>query len=424
MEAANLRIKVEDAWRLEVGVSPAEHGVYVDGYLYLAPTFRDEFWKVNPETGTILKRFKMPGHVWGAPWVDESGLYGASTGGTVARFSPEGEAVWKVNPGLGDFTSEAVAEAWGECLAVQYPRGIVLIKKATGDVLWSDEWRSEALDGQEPTFDPETGLLWVCRPVTKGGLVAYDLSGRKVHSEDLPSPPTTYACPQLWSGYVMVVCRRHVAVFDRGSGRMLWSRDFSTVIYGGEEQDSLSGGPRTITHDGRALIWTADGVFKCLDIRSGEELWTLDLKRLGYASTECGDPWGYAGGTAVDGVFVILGRNNLPEGSESPFSIDKNRLFVLDYESGEMIYASEPIYQMACCCKPIVAKGKLIIGSWYKDTDGKTYRNFYNCWRISPTDDSRTLLDRDYLWLGGTHHGGYSRGCMLGVKRRIESSNP
>jgi outer membrane protein assembly factor BamB len=423
MEASDLNLKVEHAWRLEVGVSPAEHGAYVDGYLYLAPTFRDEFWKVNPETGTILQRFKMPGHVWGAPWVDRSGLYGASTGGTIAKFSPDGQVIWSSNPGLGDFTSEAVAEAWGECLAVQYPRGIALVDKASGDILWSDEWTPEAPDGQEPTFDPETGLLWVCRPLTENGLVAYDLNGSKTRSADLPSPPTTYACPQLWSGYVMVVCRRHVVVFDRGSGRTVWTRDFSTVIYGGEEQDSLSGGPRTITHDGKVIIWTADGVFVCLDIRSGEELWTLDLKRLGYASTECSDPWGYAGGAAVDGILVILGRNNLPEGSGSPFSIDRNRLFAVDYRSGELIYVSEPVYQMACCCKPIVAKGKVIIGSWYKDTNGKTYPNFYNCWRISLTDASRTLLDRDYHWLGGTHHGGYSRGCMLGVKPSTASPN-
>ncbi|MEM2539308.1 MAG: hypothetical protein QXN85_02465 [Candidatus Bathyarchaeia archaeon] len=30
----------------------------------------------------------------------------------------------------------------------------------------------------------------------------------------------------------------------------------------------------------------------------------------------------------------------------------------------------------------------------------------------------RILLDRDYTWLGGSHHGGYSRGCLLGVKRK------
>ncbi|HIE19261.1 TPA: hypothetical protein EYP75_06005, partial [Candidatus Bathyarchaeota archaeon] len=61
-----LKLKVDMIWKLEVGVSPAEHGVYKDGFLYLAPTFRDEFWKVDPEKGHIVKVFKMPGHVWGA----------------------------------------------------------------------------------------------------------------------------------------------------------------------------------------------------------------------------------------------------------------------------------------------------------------------------------------------------------------------
>jgi len=412
-----LKLKAEEAWKLEVGVSPAEHGVYKDGHVYLAPTFRDEFWKIDPKTGTILKTFKMPGHVWGAPWIDNTGIYGASTGGDILKFSSEGKIVWKSNPGLGDFTAEAITEAWGECIAVQFPRGISLLDKSEGEILWSDEWSPEAPDGQEPSFDPETGLLWVCRPKEKEGLVAYDINGDKAYSSDLPSPPTTYACPQIWTRYLVVICRRHVAVFDRASGKKVWSKDFSTVQYGGEDQDALSGGPRTITHDGRLIVWTADGVFTCLNIENGEALWTLDLKSLGYASEECSDPWGYAGGAAVDGVFVILGRNNLPVDSDSPFRMDKNRLFIIDYRAGRIVYASEPIYQMACCCKPIVAKGMVIIGSWYKDSEGKTYKNIYNCWKIILTDDSRRVLDREYLWMGGMHHGGYSKGCLLGLKR-------
>jgi len=411
-----LKLKINEAWKLEVGVSPAEHGVYKNGFLYLAPTFRDEFWKVDPERGCIVKVFKMPGHVWGAPWVDATGIYGASTGGDIIKFSSDGKTVWKYNPGLGDFTSEAITEAWDECIAAQFPKGVALLEKRDGEALWCDEWNPEAPNGQEPTFDPETELLWVCRPTTKNGLAAYDLSGRKVHLIDLPSPPTTYACPQIWTRYVLVICRRHVVVFDRGLGRRIWCRDFSTVTYGGEEWDSLVGGPRVITQDGRVIVWTADGVFTCLNIENGDTLWSLDFKRLSYASEECNDPWGYAGGAAVDGVFVILGRNNLPKDSNSPFTIDKNRLFVIDYMTGRLIYVSEPSYQMACCCKPIVAKGKVIIGSWHEDSEKKTYRNVYNCWRITATDISRKVLNRDYLWLGGIHHGGRSEGCLLGLK--------
>jgi len=151
-------------------------------------------------------------------------------------------------------------------------------------------------------------------------------------------------------------------------------------------------------------------------MENGDVLWTLDFKRLGYASAECNDPWGYAGGAAVDGVFIILGRNNLPESSGSPFAIGRNRLFIIDYKTGKFIYVSEPIHQMACCCKPIIANGKVIIGSWYKDSERQTYNNLYSCWRIRVADEPRKVLDRDYLWLGGLHHGGYSRGCLPGLK--------
>jgi len=416
-----MRLEVERVWRLEVGTGPAEHGVYKDGYIYLAPTFRDEFWKVDPEKGEVLRTFKMPGHVWGAPWVDETDVYGASTGGHIVKFRLDGNILWKANPGLGDFTSEAVTEAWDRCIAVQFPRGVALLDKSDGEVLWCDEWSPEAQAGQEPTFDPETNLLWVCKPLKKNGLVAYSLEGRKILLKDLPSPSTTYVCPQIWTGYVLVICRRHITVFDRGSGRLLWSRDFSTVTYGGKDEDSLRGGPRVITSDGKVIVWTADGTFHCVNMKNGDPLWTLDFQRLGYASKECTDPWGYAGGAAVDGVFIILGRNNLPKGSNSSFTIDKNRLFIIDYKTGELIYVSEPIYQMACCCKPIVARGRVVIGSWHKDSKEQTYSNYYNCWKVDAVDKARKVLDRDYLWLGGLHHGGHSTGCLLGVQLKQKS---
>ncbi len=87
-----MNISIEGLWSLEVGVGPAEHGVYKFRYLWLSPTFRSQFWKVNPETG----------------------------------------------------------------------------------------------------------LLWVCKPTVERNLETYDLNGRLIHRLTLPSPPTTYACPQIW----------------------------------------------------------------------------------------------------------------------------------------------------------------------------------------------------------------------------------
>jgi len=416
-----MRLAVSRVWRLEVGTSPAEHGVYKGGNIYLAPTFRDEFWKVEAEKGEVLATFKMPGNVWGAPWVDNTGLYGASTGGHIVKFSLDGDILWKVDLylSLGHFLSEAITEAWGKCIAVQFPKGIAVLDKNEGKVLWCDEWNPEQpQDGQEPTFDPETRLLWVCMPLKEKGLVAYDLNGKKCIIKDLPSPPPHYICPQIWSRFVLIVCKRHVTVFDRSSGKQVWVKGFSNVTYGGKNQDALEGGPRVITSDGKVIVWTADGTFYCMDITNGNILWTLDFKRLGYASIECNDLWGYAGGVAADGIFIILGRNNLPKSSDSPFTIDKNRLFIINYENGELVYVSEPVYQMACCCKPIVARSKVVIGSWYKDSKEQTYSNYYNCWKINVIDETRKVLDRDYLWLGGLHHGGYSTGCLLGYKKK------
>jgi len=63
-------VLAREVWKLKVEKGPSEHGVYKLGYLWLAPTFMNEFWKVDPDKSVVVGRFRMPGVVWGAPWVD------------------------------------------------------------------------------------------------------------------------------------------------------------------------------------------------------------------------------------------------------------------------------------------------------------------------------------------------------------------
>ncbi|RLI26458.1 hypothetical protein DRO57_01065 [Candidatus Bathyarchaeota archaeon] len=409
-----MKFLIEELWSLDVGVGPAEHGVYKFGYLWLSPTFRNQVWKVDPATGKVLQVFSMPGKVWGAAWVDRDAVYSASDDGSVRRFTHDGEVVWSVNPGLGGFIAEAIVEAWNRYLAVQFPNGLAVLRKSDGGVVWSIEWSPIVNSGQEPTFTLDTGLLWVCKPTAEDNLEAYDLHGRRLHRFTLPSPPTTYACPQVWNNFMAVVCRDDVVVLDHVEGRVIWSRRFKPVEYGGKEFAALEGGPRVITPDGRLIVWTTDGVFHCFGMETGTALWRLDMVELGYASRDCNDPWGYAGGAAADGVLVILGRNNLPEGSGSPFEFRKNRLFLINYFDGSIAAVSKPKYQMACCCKPVVAGGRVVIGGWYEDSENRRYENRYYCWRLGPLENRR-VRDVDYEWLGGYHHGGYSVGTILGI---------
>ncbi|MEM2448250.1 MAG: PQQ-binding-like beta-propeller repeat protein, partial [Candidatus Bathyarchaeia archaeon] len=229
-----MNVSIKELWSLEVGVGPAEHGVYKFGYLWLSPTFKNQFWKVDPETGSILKTYDMPGNVWGAPWVDENRLYGASTKGFVKCFTHNGEVVWNVNPNLDDFLAEAITEAWSRYIAVQFPMGLAIIRKSDGAIKWCIEWTPETGEGeygQEPTFNPETGLLWVCKPTVDNNLEAYDLNGRLIRRLTLPSPPTTYACPQIWKNLMAIVCRKDVVVVDHMTGRIVWSKRFEHVKY-------------------------------------------------------------------------------------------------------------------------------------------------------------------------------------------------
>lgn len=346
----------------------------------------------------MLNEFIMPGHTWGAPWVEEKSLYGASMGGYVRRFLLDGRIVWTINPGLGDFISEAITEAWRSYIAVQFRKGIALVRKDNGQVIWFFRWDPEVAAGQESTYDSENELLWVCKPLKKDNLAAYDKYGGEVYLITLPSPPTNYACPQLWEDHILIICSRHIVVINRNEGTIIWSKDYGKVMYGGEEVDSLRGGPRVITTDGRVIIWTANGIFQCLEISSGRQLWRLEFESLSYASSLCTNPWGYAGGVAIDGVFIILGRNNLPSRYGTPYDICKNRLFIIDYRRGKILLTSKNIYMMACCCKPIAARGKVIIGSWFKDSEGKLYNAYYYCWRVNiPGVEPE---NKDFEWMG------------------------
>ena len=400
-------VLAREVWKLKVEKGPSEHGVYKFGYLWLAPTFMNEFWKVDPDRGAVVGRFQMPGIVWGAPWVDEDALYGASGGGFVRKFGMDGREVWTVNPGLGDFTAEAVVEAWNRYLAVQFPKGLAVLDKDDGAVVWSVEWSPEGPYSQEPTFDPETGLLWVCRPTAENNLVAFDREGRAVWRFTLPSPATTYACPQIWSRYLVVVCERHVVVVDRISKKHLWSLDFGRVYYAGKPADALTGGPRTLTPDGKLLVWTIDGLYGCFDLETGVLLWRLDMGTLGYATRDSTTYWGYRGAVASGGLAVFLGCNNLPMDPDNPYGYDRNRLFILDYESGRLVYVSEPRYRLACCCKPILFKGRVLIGTWYKDSEDNEFPSYYYCWEIEDSSGRWDVDDGVYEWMGGWHHGGY-----------------
>ncbi len=411
-----MKIEIVEKWKLSVGKSPAEHGVYKLGYLWLAPTFRNAFWKVDPENGKVVRKFVMPDNVWGAPWVEKERIIGASLGGYIRCFNQEGDILWTVNPKLGNFISESITEAWEKYVAVQFSKGVAIVRKDNGEIVWTRKWKPEGASGQEPTFDSEERLLWVCKPIQEDNLVAYKEDGDVIASFTLPDLPVNYACPQIWDKYLIVICNKYVVVIDRVRKKKLWEKYFGEVEYGGEMCNALRGGPRVITPDGKLIVWTADGVFLCFDLKTGDEIWRLDLARRGYASSKCTAIWGYAGGTAADGLFIVLGRNNLPEKSGTPYDINKNRLFIISYKNGDIVSVSEPKYRMACCCKPIVAKGKVIIGSWYKDKEGKTYESFYYCWEIRSSSSIWQPLDRTYEWLGGLHHGGYSSKCLLGVE--------
>ena len=403
------RIIVKERWKLDVDSGPAEHGVYKYGALWLAPTFLKEYWKVDPERGVILQKFPMQGIVWGAPWIDKDGVYGATEGGVIRKFNHKGEIVWTIRTDLGDFIAESITEAWGKYIAVQFPKGIALVDKERGEVVWSDEWSPEGRSGQEPTYDQDEKLLWVCKPISEDNLISYNEEGKVIHKITLPDYPTTYACPQIWGDYIAVICNRHIVVVDKRKGRIVWSLDLSRIRYGGKDEDALVGGPRTITPDGKLILWTIDGLYVCFDLRTGTILWRIDLMSLGYTTRDNTAYWSYGGLVATDGIAVFLGRNNLPEGNE--YAYNRNRLFVIDYEVGKIVYTSDPKYKLACCCKPILAKGKVIIGTWYKDSENREFTACYYCWEIKGREERR-LVDKPYEWMGGLHHGGYGEGYI------------
>ncbi|WP_161604293.1 outer membrane protein assembly factor BamB family protein [Roseiconus nitratireducens] len=118
-------------------------------------------------------------------------------------------------------------------------------------------------------------------------------------------------------------------------GELLWIRR-----HDGRHENPMGGvGPRstpTIDRD-RVYATTATGYVWCVDLQTGEDIWTLDLlATAGWEQTEFEQAasWGYAGSPLLTDGYCILAMGG-PVGEESAAS-----LIAVDAESGEVRWRS------------------------------------------------------------------------------------
>lgn len=128
--------------------------------------------------------------------------------------------------------------------------------------------------------------------------------------------------------------------FDVNTGERQWQVDIDEALRNG-----WGDGPRgTPTVDGdRVYALAGRGVLVCCELRSGKELWRVDLKDLGGKIPE----WGYSESPLVDGKNVLV----TPGG-------DQGAIACLDKLTGEVKWRSEGVNDGAHYSSIIAVKAK------------------------------------------------------------------
>lgn len=117
--------------------------------------------------------------------------------------------------------------------------------------------------------------------------------------------------------------RERVLCFDLETGRSLWSQDWQ-ADYG--DMDYANGPRSTVTVlDGRAYTLGARGMAMCLEAKTGQPIWQVDMVTAHQAKVPT---WGFAASPLIDGPRVLL-----HVGAEGGGSV-----LALDRDSGRLIW--------------------------------------------------------------------------------------
>lgn len=131
-----------------------------------------------------------------------------------------------------------------------------------------------------------------------------------------------------------------VAAIDATTGKLLWKQKF-----GGWFDNNWGGGPRGCpTVDGDSLyILGAKGDLACLDVKSGQVLWTKNFKKDFDGKLMSG--WGYSESVLVDGEKVICSPGGL-----------NGTMVALKKSDGELIWRSADLTDDAAYSSAVISE--------------------------------------------------------------------
>lgn len=233
------------------------------------------------------------------------------------------------------------------------------IKGFSGEIIPQIEWRFASprqLSSEPIRLDEE--LDWLLSGADDfGQFLGPDRNGLltrrdfRVPEDELPEPLWKIKVGDGWSGFA-VAEGRCVTLEQRGEeecvvcyrladGELVWIDRESA-----RHQNPLGGiGPRSTPtiHQGRVYTQGATGIVQCLDLRTGESIWRVELLPLAgwtQAESERRIAWGRAGSPLLaEGLCVLPfgGPESLPAGAEvDGVPIRHRGLIALDAEDGRV----------------------------------------------------------------------------------------
>lgn len=254
----------------------------------------------------------------------------------------DGQEIWKRDLGeFGKDHGQGVSPVIvGDLLIVSNdqpgPSSIIVLRADNGETVWEAARPSNHTSFSTPLIlpgkDGTTQLLCLSQP---SGLASFDLQTGQLNWQTPPMPLRTVASLIESRGIAIAYCGQ------AGNGKYLMAVNTapdvpteSRIIY--ERKTQLPYVPTSIAKDDLLFLWGDSGVISCLEIESGQEIWTKRLDNVSFSGSPiCID--GRLYGISESGEVCVLkasrefeelGKVSLGEGSHSTPAVGNGHLYL------------------------------------------------------------------------------------------------
>jgi len=262
----------------------------------------------------------------------------------VAAWDFDGNELWKVD--LGTFESQhgqGVSPVVVDGMVIvpndqKGPSSIVALDAETGEVRWKSPRPSGSTSYVTPmVVDTDNGKALICASQASG-VSSLDLATGHTHWETGPLPERTVASPVESHGIVLATCGKG------GQGKYMVFVDLNARSekdrIARDRRQRLPYVPTPVIWEGLAFLWGDSGVVSCVELPSGENVWTERVPGNYSASPVCINGHVYC--VAEDGVvtvieasrsFRLLGRTPLGDPCYSSPAVANRHLYLRTFHT-------------------------------------------------------------------------------------------